>query len=82
LEYQALTGLTSGQLHVLVLIVTGEIGGIVKPGAKNPPTTWLFHSVVVVAALTRRNLIQGAAGEISGCSQPNREPPAGSAAAG
>lgn len=70
MEYQALTGLTWGQLNMLALLVAQETGGIVKPGARKPPAIGLFHSVVLVVALMRRNLVQETAGEIFGCSQP------------
>ena len=35
LEYYALTGLTTGQLHKLGLLVMQEIGSLVKAGAKS-----------------------------------------------
>ena len=35
LEYYALTGLTTGQLHKLSLLVMQEIGSLVKAGAKS-----------------------------------------------
>lgn len=68
MEYKALTGLTAGQLNMLALLVTEEIGPVVKPGGK-PPVIGLLSSVVLVVALMRRNLVQKAAGEIFGCSQ-------------
>lgn len=67
--YKALTGLSAGQLNMLTLLVAREIGSVVKPGGK-PPVIGLFRSVVMVAALMRRNLVQETAGEIFGCSQP------------
>jgi hypothetical protein len=70
LEYKALTGLSWGQLTRLNIMVLGEIGSLAKPGAKKPPAIGLFRSVVMVVALMRRNLVQAAAGEIFGCSQP------------
>lgn len=69
LGYKALTGLTLGQLHQLAVLAREEIGSLTKPGAKRPPAVNLFHSVVLVVALMRRNLVQEAAGEIFGCSQ-------------
>jgi DDE superfamily endonuclease len=69
LEYKALTGLTAGQLNTLALLIARDTGPVVKPGGK-PPVIGLFHSVVMVVALMRRNLVQAAAGEIFGCSQP------------
>jgi DDE superfamily endonuclease len=69
LEYKALTGLTFGQLNMLALLAAREIGSVVRPGATKPPAVGLFHSVVMVVALMRRNLVQAAAGEIFSCSQ-------------
>ena len=68
MEYKALTGLSAGKLHMLSLLVTREIGTVVRPGGK-PPVIGLYRSVVMVVALMRRNLVQEAAGEIFGCSQ-------------
>jgi hypothetical protein len=70
LEYKALTGLSWGQLTRLSIMVTAEIGSLARPGAKKPPAIGLFHSIVMVVALMRRNLVQEVAGEIFGCSQP------------
>jgi hypothetical protein len=70
LEYKALTGLSRGQLTELSIMVLGEIGSLTRPDAKKPPSVGLAHSVVMVVALMRRNLVQAAAGEIFGCSQP------------
>jgi len=70
LEYKALTGLSWGQLTRLHIMVYAEVGSLTKAGAKKPPAVNLFHSVVMVVALMRRNLVQAAAGEIFGCSQP------------
>jgi len=70
LEYKALTGLSWEQLARLSIMVTAEIGSLTRPGAKKPPAVNLFHSVVMVVALMRRNLVQEVAGGIFGCSQP------------
>lgn len=70
MEYKALTGLSWGQLTRVSIMALGEIGSLVKPGAKKPPAVDLFHSVVMVVALMRRNLVQAVAGEVFGCSQP------------
>jgi DDE superfamily endonuclease len=70
LEYKALTGLSWGQLARLRIMVATEIGSLTRPGAKKPPVVDLFHSVIMVVALMRRNLVQEVAGEIFGCSQP------------
>jgi hypothetical protein len=51
-------------------MVLEEIDSLARPGAKKPPAVGLFHSVVMVVALMRRNLVQAVAGEIFGCSQP------------
>jgi hypothetical protein len=45
LEYYALTGLTTGQLHMLTLLVMQEIGSLVKAGAKRPPVAGPLDSV-------------------------------------
>lgn len=70
MEYKALTGLSRGQLARLHLMVLGEVGSLTRPGAKKPPVVNLFDSVAMVVALMRRNMVQAAAGEIFGCSQP------------
>ena len=70
MDYKALTGLSWGQLTRLHVMVLGEIGSLTRPGARKPPAVGLFHSVVMVVALMRRNLVQAVAGEIFGCSQP------------
>lgn len=70
MEYKAFTGLSPGQLTRLSIMVTAEIGSLARPGAKKPPAVSLFHSIVMVVALMRRNLVQEVAGEIFGCSQP------------
>lgn len=54
---------------MLAVLVGKEIEAVVRPGGK-PPVIGLFDSVVMVVALMRRNLVQEAAGEIFGCSQP------------
>jgi DDE superfamily endonuclease len=69
LEYQALTGLTAGQLGMLILLVRQETGDVVRPGGR-PAAIGLAGSVKMVVALMRRNLVQEIAGEIFGCSQP------------
>ena len=70
MEYYALTGLTTGQLHKLSLLVMQEIGSLVKAGAKKPPTVGLLDSVVMVVMLMRRNATQAAAAAHFHCSQP------------
>lgn len=70
MEYKALTGLSQGQLTTLNIMVLGVIGSLARPAAKKPPVVGLSHSVIMVVALMRRNIVQAAAGEIFGCSQP------------
>jgi hypothetical protein len=70
LEYYALTGLTTGQLHKLGLLVMQEIGSLVKADAKKPPVIGLLDSVVMVVMLMRRNATQAAAAAHFRCSQP------------
>ena len=69
MEYKDLTGLTTGQLHLLTILAGKEIGALVRPGGR-PPVIGLFGSVVLVVALMRRNLVQAVAGSMFGCSQP------------
>jgi hypothetical protein len=45
LEYYALTGLSTGQLNMLFILVAKEIGSLVKPGTKKPPAVGLFDSL-------------------------------------
>ena len=70
MEYYALTGLTTGQLHKLGLLVMQEIGSLVKADAKKPPAVGLLDSVVMVVMLMRRNATQAAAAAHFHCSQP------------
>lgn len=69
MEYKDLTGLTTGQLHLLTILAGKEIGALVRPGGRSP-VIGLFGSVVLVVALMRRNLVQAVAGSMFGCSQP------------
>ena len=64
MEYNALTGLSWKQLARLSIMVTAEIGSLTRPGAQKLPAVNLFHSVVMVVALMRRNLVQEVAGGI------------------
>ena len=77
MEYYALTGLTTGQLHKLSLLVMQEIGSLVKAGAKKPPVAGLLDSVVMVVMLMRRNGTQygsrhllAGQGELGGAGEP------------
>jgi hypothetical protein len=69
LEHYALTGLDTGQLNMLFILVTKEIGSLVKPGAKKPPAVGLFGSMVMVVMLMRRNSTQAEAAAHFRCSQ-------------
>ena len=70
MEYDVLTGLTTGQLHKLSLLVMQEIGSLVKACAREPPTVGLLDSVVMVVMLMRRNATQATAAAHFHCSQP------------
>ena len=48
MEYKDLTGLTTGQLHLLTILAGKEIGALVRPGGR-PPVIGLFGSVVLGA---------------------------------
>lgn len=70
MEYYALTGLRTGQLHALAMLALKEIGSLVKPGAKKPPAVGLFDSLVMVVSLMRRNSVQAEVAAYFHCSQP------------
>ena len=70
MDYYSTTGLTAGQLSVLAILVYREIGSLLEPGARKPPVVGLRDSVAMVVMLMRRNVTQGFAGGIFGCSQP------------
>jgi hypothetical protein len=70
LDYQALTGLSGGQLTRLSILVYAEIKSLTRADAKKPPAVGLLDSVAMVVMLMRRNVTQAFAGGISGCSQP------------
>ena len=57
MEYYDLTGLTTGQLHKLSLLVMQEIGSLVKAGAKKPPAAGLLDSVVMGAFEVSRDRV-------------------------
>ena len=76
MQYKDLTGLTTGQLHMLTLLVSKETGPVAMPGGR-PLAIGLFQSVGMVVALMRRNLVQAVAGNIFGCSQPTVQPALG-----
>ena len=70
MEYYALTGLRTGQLHKLTLLISQEIGSLVKAGAKKPPAVGLLDSVIMVVMLMRRNSTLAEAAAHFRCSQP------------
>ena len=70
MEHYALTGLTTGQLHKLGLLVMQEIGSLVKASTKKPPAVGLLDSVVMVVMLMRRNATQACRGSAFPLQQP------------
>jgi DDE superfamily endonuclease len=67
LRYEAITGLTDGQLTELVARVQPIVGGLVSTG--RPYALGLFRSVAMVVALMRKNVTQEFTGAIFGVSQ-------------
>ena len=70
MEYQALTGISWGQLTRLSILVHAEIRSLTRENAKKPPAVGLLDSVAMVVMLMRRNVTQAFTGGIFGCSQP------------
>ncbi len=68
MRYEAITGLTHGQLIELTARVREEITDVTVPGGR-PAVIGLFRSLALVVALMRKNLTQEAAGGIFGCPQ-------------
>ena len=68
LRYEAMTGLTEGQLTELTAGVHEIVGGLTSAG--RPYALGLFRSVAMVVALMRKNITQEFAGAIFGVSQP------------
>ena len=66
MEYQALTGLSWGQLTRLNILVYAEIRSLTRENAKKPPAVGLLDSVAMVVMLMRRNVTQAFAGGFSG----------------
>jgi hypothetical protein len=68
LRYEAITGLSGGQLSEL----TARVATIVEPltSAGRPYALDLFRSVAMVVALLRKNTTQEVAGAVFGVSQP------------
>ncbi len=69
LRYEAITGLTGGQLTELTARAAAIIGDVTRPGGR-PASIGLFRSVALVVALMRKNLTQDVAGAFFGVSQP------------
>ncbi|MGH3439563.1 MAG: hypothetical protein ACRDRN_24290, partial [Sciscionella sp.] len=69
MRYQAMTGLTDGQLAELSARV-GEILASDLTSAGRPYALGLFRSVAMVVSLIRKNLTQQVAGAVFGVSQP------------
>ncbi len=67
LRYQAITGLTAGQLAELTARVQEIVGGLESTG--RPYALGLFGSVAMVVSLMRKNVTQEFAGAIFGVSQ-------------
>jgi hypothetical protein len=68
LRYEAITGLSAGQLAELAARVAAITGGVAEPGGR-PAAIGLYRSVALVVALMRTNLTQERAGEVFGVSQ-------------
>ena len=68
MRYEAITGLTRGQLAELAARVAVVIGDITRPGGR-PAAIGLYRSVAMVVTLMRTNLTQEVAGAVFGVSQ-------------
>lgn len=68
LRYQAITGLTDGQLTELTARVSAVIGALNSNG--RPYALGLYRSVALVVTLMRKNATQDTLGAIFGVSQP------------
>lgn len=69
MRYEAITGLTAGQLAALAARVAAITGGVTEPGGR-PAAIGLYRSVAMVVALMRSNITQDRAGAVFGVSQP------------
>lgn len=67
LRYQAITGLTDGQLAELAARVEQIVGDLSSAG--RPYVLGLYRSIAMVAALMRKNITQELAGAVFGVSQ-------------
>lgn len=68
MRYEAITGLTNGQLVELTARVRDIVGDLVSAG--RPYALSLFRSVALVVALMRKNATQDTLGAFFGVSQP------------
>lgn len=68
MRYEAITGLSCGQLAALAARVAGITGGVAEPGGR-PAAIGLYRSVAMVVALMRSNITQERAGAFFGVSQ-------------
>jgi DDE superfamily endonuclease len=68
LPYEAMTGLTGGQLTELAARAAAVTGGIVRPGGR-AAAIGLYRSVAMVVTLMRANITQERAGQVFGVSQ-------------
>ena len=82
MEYQALTGLSWGQLTRLSILVYAEIRSLTRENAKKPPAVGLLDSVAMVVMLMRRNVTQAFAAADFRVQPADRQPAMGPAAPG
>lgn len=68
LRYQAIIGLTDGQLTELAARVSKNIGTLTSTG--RPYARGLYRSVALVVTLMRKNAMQDTVGAFFGVSQP------------
>ena len=69
MNYEVLTGLSTGQLLMLTARCAALAGDVARPGGR-PPAIGLLKSVALVVHLMRRNPVQAVAGAMFGVSQP------------
>ena len=69
MRYEALTGLSYGQLHELSARICQRAGDVTRPGGR-PAGIGLVRSVAMVVTLMRKNITREMAGAISRISQP------------
>ena len=61
MNYEVLTGLSTGQLLMLTARCAALAGDVARPGGR-PPAIGLLKSVALVVHLIRRNPVQAVAG--------------------